>query len=258
MTVLCEHEAARRAGALEAHGFRRAAIDVLEAALAERPDAGPLWRLRAAMLRRDGRQDEAFANVEEALALVPLEPEDLLILAEGYARAGLESSADDVFLALAARTDLPCELWPRLYAGLCAVKRWQAALGVTRRAAQERPDDDQAYYAMAQALARLGRPVEMIVSVLWRAIDLNPADSRYRVLLAIQLVRQGKHRDAYGCVAELEPAAYGELSCACCAWKLLRLCVTYGDAPRAAAFAAQLANISAPATVQGNNEESMQ
>jgi hypothetical protein len=52
MATNCQHGAARRALSLEAHGFRRAAIDVLEATLAHEPDAGPLWRLRARLFNR--------------------------------------------------------------------------------------------------------------------------------------------------------------------------------------------------------------
>jgi tetratricopeptide (TPR) repeat protein len=255
MSISWEHEAVRRARSLETHGFRRAAIDVLEAALANEPDAGALWRLRAVLLTRDGRHDEAFADIQQALALAPLEAEELLILADGYADAGLEASAADVYLALAPRGDLAYELWPKLFAGLCRVKRWQSALAVCRRAAQERPDDDLAFYAMAQAMARLGRPAEMIIGVLCKAIDLNPADPRPRVLLAIQLLRVGKHGEAYGCLADLPPKSFADVSCACCAWKLLRLCVANGDASRAAVFAAQLAHLSAASNARRGAEE---
>jgi Flp pilus assembly protein TadD len=247
MNTVCEHEVARRANSLEKHGFRRAAIDVLEAALTQEPDAGPLWRLRSVMLHREGRRDEAFADIQQALALAPLGPTELLILAEGYARHGLENSAVDVYQQLAADSSRPFEMWVAIFAGLWQLKRWQTALNVCRRAAHQRPDDDAVYFAMAQALVRMGRPAEMIISVLHRAIDLNSADGRYRVLLATQYLRMGKQHQAYGCVAELPPQAFGELSCACCAWKLLRLCVTFGDAPRAAVFGAQLANLAAAA-----------
>ena len=256
MTAICDHDAVRRARALDDHGFRRAAIDVLEAALLAEPDVGELRRLRALLLSRDGRHDEAFADVQVALALTPLGPEELLILADGYARAGFEASAVDVYQQVAADPDRPYELWPAVFAGLFDAKRWQAAIAVCRRAAAERPDDDAVYYATAQALVRIGRPVEMVLSVLHKAVDLNPADAHYRVLLATQLLRAGKPRSAYACIAEIAPDAFADLSCACCAWKLLRLCVTYGDAARAALFGAQLAHLSsAAAQLRGGEEE---
>jgi tetratricopeptide (TPR) repeat protein len=258
MNTVSEHEAARRAKSLEAHGFRRAAIDVLEAAIAQEPDAGPLWRLRSVLLHREGRREEAFADVQQAFALSPLGPTELLILAEGYARRGFENSAFDVYEQLAADESRPHEMWVAIFAGLWQLKRWQAALNLCRRAAQQRPDDDAVFFAMSQALVRMGRPAEMIITVLQKAIDLNPADSRYRVLLATQLLRLGKHREAYKCVAELPPNEFGDLSCACCGWKLLRLCVSYGDVPRAAVFGAQLATLAATArsSKRGNAYES--
>jgi Flp pilus assembly protein TadD len=199
------------------------------------------------MLHREGRHDEAFADIQVALTVAPLGPSALLILAEGYARAGLETSAADVYEQLATDPTRAYEMWAAIFAGLWQLKRWQAALNVCRRAAQERPDDDGVYFAMAQALVRMGRPAEMIISVLSKAIDLSPNDSRYRVLLATQYLRMGRQNEAYGCIVDLSPEAFADLTCACCAWKLLRLCVTYGDAPRSAVFAAQLAQLSAAA-----------
>ena len=245
MTAVCEHEAVRRALALEKHGFRRAAIDVLEATLGAEPDIGSLRRLRGVLLSREGRHDEAFAEIQQALVLASLGPEELLILADGYARAGLTASAVDVYQQLADDENRPYEMWVDVFAGLGRAKRWQAALGVCRRAAEVRADDDAVYYAMAQALVRLERPAEMVVSVLCKAIDLNPSDARYRVLLATQLLRTGKQREAYGCIADLAPESFADLTCACCAWKLLRLCISFGDATRAALFGAQLARLAA-------------
>jgi tetratricopeptide (TPR) repeat protein len=244
MSAVCEHEAARRARSLEAHGFRRAAIDVLEAALTQEPDAGPLWRLRAGMLARQGRHDEAFGNVQQALILTPLGPAELLILAEGYARVGLGDSAGDVYQQLAYDDNRPHEFWPAIFAGLFRLKRWAACLALCRRAAQERPEDDRAYCAMAQALGRLGRQAEIIIAVLEKAIDLNPAEPRYRVLMAMQLLRVARQGAAYQCIATLAPESYADIDCGCCAWKLLRLCVIHGDAQRAALLGARLAQLA--------------
>jgi tetratricopeptide (TPR) repeat protein len=255
MTAVCEHEAARRARSLETHGFRRAAIDVLEAALMQEPDAGPLWRLRAVLLAREGRHDEAFHDVQRALALVPLGQIGLLILADGYARTGLVDSAADVYQTLACDEDRPHELWPAIFAGLFRLRRWTACLELCRRAAHERPDDDRAYLAMAQSLARLGRPAETIIAVLGKALDLNPADVRARVLMAMQQLRCGLQSAAYACVAELSPESYAEIDCGCCAWKLLRLCVTAGDSQRAALLGARLAQLSAVRRGQAAEEE---
>jgi hypothetical protein len=193
--------------------------------------------------------------MQHALALVPLGPEDLLVLGEGYERTGLKASAVDVFTSLADCDELPTDLWLRIFAALVRVGQRQAALELARWAARGRPDDDVAYYAMAQALICLKRPPEMIVGVLCKAVDLNPADARYRTLLALQLVRLDKIGEAYGCVAELAAECYAEVSCACCVWKLLRLCVTHGDAPRAAVFGAQLAHLTAAAQARGAVQE---
>lgn len=255
MSAVCEHEAARRARSLEAHGFRRAAIDVLEAVLTLEPNAGPLWRLRAGMLAREGRHDEAFGNVQQALVLSPLGPSELLILAEGYARAGLADSAGDVYLQLADDENRPHEFWPAIFAGLFRLKRWAPCLALCRRAAQEHPEDDRAYCAMAQALGRLGRPAETIIAVLEKALDLNPAEPRYRVQMAMQHLRLARQSAAYQCIAALAPESYADIDCGCCAWKLLRLCVAYGDSQRAALLGARLAQLAALRSGQAAGED---
>jgi tetratricopeptide (TPR) repeat protein len=114
-----QQDAARRATELFQRGFPRAAIDVLEAELARQPEEGALWRLRAVLLQREGRQAEAFDNIQRALALVPLGYEGLLVLAAGYVRHGHRASAASLLADLTADPEFPAELWEPLYNGLC-------------------------------------------------------------------------------------------------------------------------------------------
>jgi Tfp pilus assembly protein PilF len=150
MTAASSADAARRATELYQLGFARAAIDVLEIALKNDPLSGALWRLRAVLLAREGRNEEAFADVQEAMTLTPLRHEELLILAAGYARRGHKASAMDTYSELAADPAFPTDHWELLYNGFCTVGRWHSALMWLRRVARHRCDDDQVYFAMAQ------------------------------------------------------------------------------------------------------------
>jgi tetratricopeptide (TPR) repeat protein len=236
--------AARRAWELYERGFCRAAIDVLEVELTAKPEAGDLWRLRAILLQRQERRDEAFDNIQRALVLAPLGIEGMMVLADGYARTGRRTSAASIYTELAADECFPLELWESLYAGLCSVGSWQAALAFCRRMARERPDEDRVYFATAHALARLSRPDSLSLTMLRKAIDLNPDEPNYRAALVIQLMNMGHADEAYRTLAEMSPGTLGTLSCRCCLQKLLQLCIERGDAREAGRLASQLATLA--------------
>lgn len=242
MDTAVTHEALQRARELEERGFRRAAIDVLEAELAQAPELGELWQKRAILLDREGRTAEAFDNIQRALVLSPLSVDGWLVLAQGYRRHGHRPSASSVYIDL-ANGDLSPDTWLAVHDGLSSVGRWYAALSLCRRMAQQRPDDDAVYFAMAHTLARLGRPPELSINVLRKAIGLNPAEPRYRASLAIQLLRIDRDEEAYACIAEMPLAAVESLSCRCCLQKILQLCIDSGDAARAAIVAGRLAKL---------------
>ncbi len=245
MQETAESSVETRAQNLYETGFPRGAIDVLQAHLDMRPDDGSAWRLRAVLLFREGRWKEAFDDVQRALVLVPLGTESWVVLADGYIRSGKRRSAADVLARLAADDELPYDLWLSVFDGLFHLGMWQSALAVGRRAANERPDDDLAYFSMAHAMLRGGQPVEQATHLIERAIALNPLESRYRVTLAVQLLRLGRRREAHECVAALSSEAVAAITCRCCLEKFLRLTIDRGDSALAAQLAGRLAEIAA-------------
>ena len=246
MTEPATHEdAARRAIELYDRGFAKAAIDILEAELARFPDEGKLWRLRAVLLQREGRRDEAFDNIQRALVLVPLGYEGLLVLADGYARRGDRAAAGGILSDLAMDGSFPAELWEPLYSGMASIGRWQAALAVCRRAGRLRPEDDAICFAASTALVKLGRPPQLALAMLRRAIGLNPSEPRYRVSLAMLLARLGDFEAGYRTFVELSRDEVESIDCRCCLQKALQLCIERGDADRSSWLAARLATLAA-------------
>lgn len=243
MPATAMHPVSQRARELEERGFRRGAIDVLEAELTRTPDAGALWEQRAVYLHRDQRFAEAYDNIQHALTLAPLGVEGWIVLGDGYCRQGHCFAAASVFLDLAGR-ELTAETWQAVHDGLAGLGRWCAALAVCRRAAKQRPDDDAVYFAMAHTLARLGRPPELSINVLRKAICLNPTEPRYRASLAIQLLRLDRRDEAYAGIAALPTEMLEAMTCRCCVQKILQLCIARGDAARAATLAGQLARLN--------------
>lgn len=248
-------DAARRALELYERGFARAAIDVLEAELRRNPDEGDLWRLRGVLLNRQGRAEEAFEDIQRALTLVPLGYEGLLVLAGGYLRQGHRAAAASLLSDLTSDERFPAELWEGLYNGLCALERWQAALAVCRRAARMRPDDDAICFAAANTLGRLGRPPQLSLNMLRRAIGLNPAEPRYRVSLSMQLVRMGQVHEGYRIFCELTRDEVEGINCRCCLHKALHLCIERGDCERSSWLAGRLAAMSLAKRAASTTEE---
>lgn len=240
-----QQDAVRRAIELYDRGFARAAIDVLEAELARFPDDGKLWRLRALLLQREGRREEAFDNIQRALILVPLGYEGMLVLADGYARQGDRLAAGGILSDLAVDGCFPAELWEPLYNGMASIGRWQAALAICRRASRQRPEDDSIYFAASNALVRLGRPPQLALAMLRRAIGLNPSEPRYRISLAMLLARMGDVEAGYRTFVELSREEVESIDCRCCLHKALQLCIDRGDESRSSWLATRLATLAA-------------
>lgn len=246
--------AIRRAQELYERGFARPAIDVLEAELTRSPDNGAAWRLRAVLLAREGRMDEAFDNIQQALTLVPLGYEGLLVLAGGYLRAGRRELARCLCLECARNERFPTALWEPLYALLTGLELWSGALRLCQRALRERPEDDVLCFVTAQALRRCGRPPEHAAAMLRKAVHLNPRDVRYRVALTVQLIQLQRSQEAQ---AHLEKLSHGDLAavdCRCCLQKLLPACIQLGDGERAAAVARRLAQLTPVAAAGGKTQ----
>jgi Flp pilus assembly protein TadD len=90
-------------------------------------------------------------------------------------------------------------------------------------------------------MGRLGRPPELVLNMLRKAIDLNAREPQYRLSLAMHLVRMERKREAYRELAELTAESIDLIKCRCCLRKALQLFIEHGDCPRAAATAARLA-----------------
>jgi tetratricopeptide (TPR) repeat protein len=160
-----------------------------------------------------------------------------------------------VLTALAKDEAFPHDLWSPLFEGLFQLGLWQAALDVSRRAAELSPEDDLAYFSMAHAALRAKQPVTRAIHLLERAVGLNPREPRYRVTLAVQLLGVGRRQAAYECLTALDDEAIESLTCRCCLEKFLRLVIERGDAQRASLVAARLAGLSRESKSKGSAEK---
>lgn len=230
--------------ALDMHrrGFTRGAIDVLEVELTRLPDDGHLWQVRALLLYHAGRFAEALHDVERAQLLVPLMPAARFVMAECLRHLDHEELAGDVYLALAEKCSASDELLPLLQRGLGQLEMWPEVARICRWVLDHVPDDDLQVYLLSRAALQMDQPPQAVVPLLRRAVYLAPSVHRYRAALVIQLVEMRRCDEAYRELRQLPDAALQDVCCKGCLRRLLELAMAYGDAPRAGAFAAQLAS----------------
>ncbi|WP_425395349.1 tetratricopeptide repeat protein [Aeoliella sp.] len=234
-------------------GFTRGAIDVLEVQLAQTPDDGHLRQVRALLLYHLGRLTEALRDVEQAQLLVPLDSATQFVYAECLVHEDHHELAGDAYLALAERCEPGDDFLPLVQRGLGRLGRWEDVARLCRQALDHTPDDDWQLYLLSRASLHLGQPADAVVPLLRRAVYLAPAVERYRAALAVQLVEQRRCDEAYHQLRQLPVAALDGICCKGCLRRLLELAMAYGDSPRAAAFAAQLASFVPQSTADGGS-----
>lgn len=164
-----------------------------------------------------GRADSAhLAAFERYAARRPRDPETQSLLADLLVEAGRADEAIARLEPAAAGSDRPfAVLVSRAYAHFTAGS-FAAAEADCRRALALRPDNAWANGFLGQVLLRLERPQEA-EGHLAAAVRADPAQSSYRFLYGVALVRRGRFADAareLERVARLDPAFPGALAAA--------------------------------------------
>jgi thioredoxin-like negative regulator of GroEL len=240
----CIEPRLQRAWAIFRNASPRAAVDWLQQQLTVDANAGPLWQQRAIMLCRLRRYDEALDNITRAQLLTPLSFEGQLAAAAALWHTGRGELAADLLRELACREALDESEQRELLELLAMAGQWHHLAGLTRRLLSQCPDDDQYCFLLATAFSKLGRPPEVVVRLLERAVRLAPDRFSYRLSLAIFYCRMGDQLAAYREIGRMPDRELRALSCRCCLAKLLAACCQAGDSDRAAQLARQWATAS--------------
>ena len=168
--------------------------------LADAPNDGKQWELcgliRNALKDRDG----AIDALEHAVVLVPLSAAGQCTLAHCYTTAGHKQLAREMFEFLMSKTSLPTRLLPLIAVGCGRIGELELALEACRRAADANVDGADPIYGMAHYMERLDYPPEVIMSLLHKAIELEPGRIRFRIALAKTLCRIGSNDEAYSII----------------------------------------------------------
>jgi len=220
------------------------ALEVLRQGLHRHPEAGCLWELRGLISHAQGRTQRAQSWLETAATLVPLEVCGQFALAACYLQTGYLQSALAIYRHLFRARHVPSCRLPELAGGFAQLGALHEALAVWRSMAERNGDCDEAFFMMAYCMGQLAYPVEHIVPLLERAVELAPDAIRYRVALAALLEEQGELEKAYRSIAFLPVEALRTVNCENCLRRLLRVCHAMLDGHRRAVLLERLSQLS--------------
>ena len=167
-------------------GDEQSAERLLREGIAAHPSADAAHVLLAELLRKSGRDSEARAAYERALALQTQQPEISFNYAVVLARLGDHANAERIYRQLIEQR--PDWAEPNLNCGFVVYRRGKAesALALFERALALAPASAQAHAGAGMALMNLDRPYEAVAR-LQRALDLDPLNgAAFQHLCAVQ------------------------------------------------------------------------
>jgi protein O-GlcNAc transferase len=159
------------------------------------------------VLGRLGRYDAAVAAYERALALTPNLQAARINLGLAHFRAGAIAKAIATFNEALARD--PSSIQARSLLGLALVEagRHDEAIPHLEAASARMPDDAAILFGLGRAYASAGRPVDAIAT---RLAALPAGRPLWQHLQALQLQREGRHRDALAAFEAARTAGAGQ------------------------------------------------
>lgn len=191
------------AGAYDKFGQPEKAYAAYRKAIETDPAAPEAYTALAGFASAHRNNSFALEILDQGLHRLPGSPRLLLQQGIILALEGDAARAQASFLA-AAQAE-PGSALPLLALGISQLEQGRLAEAAAsfREATNTQPGDYRAEYLYALALNRQGAPHSQVEAAIGRAIALNPADSKSRVLLAQNYLRTGRTEAA---TSELEKA----------------------------------------------------
>ncbi len=240
-----------RAKTLYKDGSLKEALRLVESALEHYPDEGRLWEMLGITHHALREFAQATSALETATMLAPLSHAAQIALASCYLVSKHLEPARSIYEHLASLPDVPTHLLPNLAAGLGRLGELHLALDVHRERAHREPDCDKPLFAVAQYMHRLGYPVELIVPIVQKALELAPDRILYRVDLALLLQQCGDHEQAYQLLTAVVPDQLATVHCPPRLHGLVKIFVLAGDDARLNVCESKLSEITKKRKVTG-------
>lgn len=205
------------------------AVARTEQALAEPGNEtnGRLTQLHGLTLYVNGDHQAALAEFESALLLSPLTSESFLALADLYIKKDQHEDARVSLNILVEDVDtVPPELFPRIAGLLGRVGETRKALFICYRVIDNDPDCDEAIFAAAHYMRKLGYAPKPVIGMMRRAASLAPDNCTYRRSLAAALTMSGDIEGAYSLFTSLSSK---EVCCKSCLQLMMDVFEKSGD-----------------------------
>lgn len=202
------------------NGFLDEAIDGIHLEIEEDPDNGELFELLGLTFHLNNDVQNAIRALETASILGPLETNSQMALAECYVSKHFYESACAIYDFLISRVSTPEECLPDIAKGYSRMRKHYRALETCRISVERNPDCDKALFGMAFYKARCGHSLSSVVSILERAISLDPHSIDYRVVAASLCLQRDQRNSA---ARILEPITRQDLDACDCSDCIRRL-----------------------------------
>lgn len=197
------------------------------------PNDGKAWELCGIIRSAQKDTQGAIDALEMAGLLVAVSPAGQCVLAQCYAAVGHKQLASEMLQFLLTKPCVPPSLYPSIAAAFGGLGEPQLALQACRQAAKHEVDGAEPLFGMAHYMRKLDYPLDMIASVLGKAVDLDPNRFCYRLALAKTLGQIGRYQDAYDALKSVTAERIQALNCAACLRRLEEIYRRADDHPMA-------------------------
>lgn len=200
-----------------------AALDAALRAVTIDPYDGRSWELLGLVYRELKQPLRTADAIERASLTHVIHPLSSLCLAEAYGLLGRRNLARQLYLLVTENQRHDHQVLLLAATGLDAIDQVRLALDVCQMAQAMAPDCGQAAYDMGYYAFRCGLSMTVIESCAWRAVELEPESTIFRVGLASLLMRHGDWDRASLLIAEFTPLQICEIPCLCCVERVAEL-----------------------------------
>jgi tetratricopeptide (TPR) repeat protein len=176
------------------------------AGLKRYPDHGRLLQVRGIARHYLLHLGPAIADLEAAMALVPLDPLGIWCLADAYENQHRHDPARQLARWLISRKDCPTRLFPRIARMLNRLGEDEIALQAWEHCHKREPDNASALFEMGYLMCRLGYSPRAVLPRLKRAMELEPSDVSYRVQYALVELAAGEADQGKQILMDLPPS----------------------------------------------------
>ncbi|MFG0267027.1 MAG: hypothetical protein ACF8AM_18035 [Rhodopirellula sp. JB055] len=218
-TVLCE-------------GNIHKALQHLQKICDDQENDGAAWELRGLLQAQAQQPADAVQSFERASLLIPLEPWSSRVMALQYIAIGRSQLGIDLLFELGTSSLLKTPLVRMVSHDLLTLGHPEKSAEILCQAIERSPEDAILWHELSATQSVLGEAPSECLTSAYRAIELMPEATEFRVTAATLLIRMDQVLEAYHLVRQVVTSESIELDCDCCLWRLIHLFNCFADRDR--------------------------